>query len=323
MKYIEISIETSEAGIELLTGKLYAIGIDNFEIRDPRDVEEIMEKKSSYEWDYINDDVVEQLKLMPKISVYFDDDAEGRAQAEAVKSAISELKTEVAQGIYGENPELGSMEMSERSIDDIDWKDKWKEYFKPFKASEHIVIKPTWENYEASEGENVIEIDPGMAFGTGTHETTSMCLEMIDKYVYEGCSFLDAGCGSGILSIAAALLGASEVVGVDLDEEAVRVSSENFELNHVDNIARARLGDLTKGIGYKADIIAGNLMAELLCMLAEGIYEHLKDDGIFIASGILVEKEEMVLEALCEAGFVLVELEEKGEWCCVVMSKEM
>ena len=164
----------------------------------------------------------------------------------------------------------------------------------------------------------VIEIDPGMAFGTGTHETTSLCVKMLEKYQKKSDKVLDVGCGSGILSIAAALLGADDVLGVDIDPVAVEVASENIALNKAEHLARAQYGDLTKGIDYKADIVVANLMADLVMMLSEDAAKHMEKGGLFISSGILVEKKEQVASHLRGKGFEIVEIREDGGWCCIV-----
>ncbi|MCH4007068.1 MAG: 50S ribosomal protein L11 methyltransferase [Eubacterium sp.] len=321
MRYIEVSCETSETGIELLTAALDAAGISDTEVSDPRDVEEIMDKKESYEWDYIEESVVHKMEEAPRVSSYFPEGDEGRQQADKMKEVLQRVAEDVKSGMYGPDVDLGSMKITEQIRDDADWKDKWKAYFKPFHVSEHLVVCPSWEKYDPQEGEKIITIDPGMAFGTGTHETTSMCLALLEKYLKKGTKVLDAGTGSGILSIAAALLGAGEVLGVDVDRDAVRVAQENIAINHCENIARAEFGDLTKGVDYEADLIVGNLMAELICMLAEGIAAHLHKDGVFIASGILTEKEDMVEKAVTEAGLDLIEKQEKGEWSAMVFQK--
>ena len=207
------------------------------------------------------------------------------------------------------------------TVDDEDWKDKWKENFKPSKITKRIVVKPTWEEYIAGDGEIVLQIDPGMAFGTGTHETTSLCLRLMEKYLSdfpENKKVLDIGCGSGILSIAAALLGAGEVMAVEIDKDAVSVAEENVKLNGVLNNVSVVQGDLTKGIDFKADIIVANLMADLVMVLAESAANHMEDGGIFISSGILTEKKETVSEAIRNAGFEILEIEEDGEWCAIV-----
>jgi ribosomal protein L11 methyltransferase len=277
-----------------------------------------MERKESYEWDYINDDVVSQLERQPLVTIYLEDDENSTNTINEIRGVMSDLKEAAARGDYGEGVDFGSLELLTCTADDSAWKDKWKEYFKPFRVSDRIVIKPTWEKYDARDGDLILEIDPGMAFGTGTHETTSMCIEMIEKYLKPGDSVLDAGCGSGILSIAAALLGAQKVLGVDIDKTAVEVARENIEKNGVAAVADARYGDLTRGVDFRGDLVVANLMAELICLLSPDVPAHLSDGGIFISSGILTEKEEMVTEALQKAGFKIIEINRKGEWCCIV-----
>lgn len=179
------------------------------------------------------------------------------------------------------------------------------------------MIKPTWEDYEAGEKELVIEIDPGMAFGTGTHETTSGCIQLMEKYMKPGDKVLDVGCGSGILSIAAALLGSRDILAIDIDPVAVEVTRENVELNNVSEYVDTRYGDLTKGVSYRADIVVANLMADLVMMLTKDVAKHLEDGGIYISSGIIDFKEEEVCETLKRCGFEIIEILKKGEWCTV------
>ena len=179
------------------------------------------------------------------------------------------------------------------------------------------MIKPTWEDYQAGEKELVIEIDPGMAFGTGTHETTSGCIQLMEKYMKPGDKVLDVGCGSGILSIAAALLGSRDILAIDIDPVAVEVTRENVELNKISEYVDTRYGDLTKGVSYRADIVVANLMADLVMMLTKDVAKHLEDGGIYISSGIIDFKEEDVCETLKRCGFEIIEILKKGEWCTV------
>lgn len=165
-----------------------------------------------------------------------------------------------------------------------------------------------------------------MAFGTGTHETTSLCMKLMEKYLGEHPEekkILDVGCGSGILSICGALLGSREILGIEIDEDAVRVAHENVEENHVEDSVKVMQGDLTKGVDFKADVIVANLMADLVMLLSEDARKHLTEDGIFISSGILVEKEEMVSAAIREAGFRIIEIAEDGEWCAIAAVPEV
>lgn len=319
MKYLEITIKLNRCAIEPALAALDMIGIDDAEVRDPHDAEEIMADKETYEWDYVDAKVAADIGKTPEIHIYHDLSDHGFVAA--VSGAMEKLKKDFDDGVYGEGQDPGKITVTSEVKDDSLWKDKWKEYFKPAHISDRIVVKPTWEKYEPAEGEIVIEIDPGMAFGTGTHETTSMCIKALEKYITPSASMLDAGCGSGILSIAGARLGAADVLGVDIDEEAVRVSEENFELNGTSDVCRAEVGDVTKGVNYQADIVAANLMAELLCMIAGGLAAHMKKGGVLVSSGILNEKEEMVRSAFEDAGLTITEVMHDGEWCCIIAEK--
>lgn len=324
MKYLEVTVSIDENGVEPLLAMLDTVGIDNAEVIDPRDAEEIMADKETYEWDYVDEKVTENLGARPLIKVYHDSvtDEEDREFVALIRETTERLEKDAEEGIFGEGVNFGTIEVTSEVKDDSLWKDKWKEYFKPTHITDRIVVKPTWEGYDSKDDEIVIEIDPGMAFGTGTHETTSMCMKAMEKYVKPGMKVLDAGCGSGILSIAAAKLDAGDVLGVDIDEEAVRVSGENFELNKTQDVCNAEVGDVTKGVNYTADLIVANLMAELLCMISGGIAAHLEARGTFISSGILNEKEEMVRKAYDEAGLSVIEAIHDGEWCCIIAEKK-
>jgi len=185
-------------------------------------------------------------------------------------------------------------------------------------VTDKIVIKPSWEEYEKEKQDDlIIEIDPGMAFGTGTHATTSLCLKLIEKYLKKGDFVLDVGCGSGILSIASSLLGAEKTLGVDIDPIAVAISRENVELNKLSETVEIIEGDLAKGVFFKADIIAANLMADLVIMLTEDVAKHLKDNGIYISSGILLEKQFAVAEKIRSCHFEIIEILEQDDWCAI------
>lgn len=320
MKYIELKIYAKQQGIEQLTAMLLARDITEICIDDPNDMDDILNKKNEYGWDYIEDELKENLDREPVMSLYFDDNDEAKNTIEEIKAEVAELKQREADGEFGAESDMGTLKTEEIVVDDSDWKDKWKEFFKPTKITDKITVKPTWEEYTPQDGEVVIEIDPGMAFGTGTHETTSLCLKLMEKYLGENPEekkVLDVGCGSGILSIGAALLGSTDILGVEIDEDAVKVAQENVELNKVQGAVKVMQGDLTKGIDYKADIIVANLMADLVMMLSSSAQKHMEKDGVFISSGILVEKEEIVSEAIKAAGFEILEIAEDGEWCAI------
>ena len=334
MKYIELKVHASRQGIEAVTELLLENGIDQVVIDDPADMEDILNKKHEYDWDYIDGSVKQRPDREPTISAYFEDSEESRAQISNIKMQIMMLKGKEQYGEYGADADFGRLYAEDITVDDEDWKDKWKENFKPVKVTDRIVVKPTWEEYEAKADELILQIDPGMAFGTGTHETTSLCMKLLEKYIGEriggtvtccatmgadspGLKVLDVGCGSGILSIAAALLGCEDVLGIEIDEDAVEVAKENVALNGVSGAVEIRQGDLTKGVDYKADIIVANLMHNLVIQLSPSAKKHLNKDGVFISSGILLEKKEQVAEAVRGAGFEILEIPEDGEWCAI------
>ena len=317
MKYIEVKIRTSKSGIDPVLAALMNIGINDAMIDDPDEILAMIASPGPSEW-YDESQIPDLSMIEPAVTVFFADDEEGRSKSNDVRKAIEELAKSVAEGRYGAEADLGELSVSAKVEDDVLWRDKWKEYFKPTKLSNNIVVKPTWCEYEPNEEDIVIEIDPGMAFGTGTHETTMLCIRMIEKYMSDGYKVLDVGSGSGILSIAAAKLGASDVLGIDIDEDAVRVSNENYELNKVSDRAKAIVGDLTAGVDYKANIVVANLLADIVMRLSKDAKRHLGEKGIFITSGILTEKSEAVEKCMIECGFEIVEKAILGEWCSIV-----
>ena len=318
MKYIQVDIHVKRAGIEPVISALLEVGITDTVVEDPADIEELLHKKNDYDWDYIDKDVLDLQEEEPKVTVFLDDEEEGKKKLESILVAIEALKIEAEAGIFGEGADLGPLTVETSIEDDSQWRDNWKEYFKPKKVGRRIVVKPTWYDYDPDASDLVIELDPGMAFGTGTHETTSLCLRFMEEYVKPGVKVLDVGCGSGILSIAAALLQASEVLGVEIDPVAVDVARENIARNHVEKIARVQYGDLTEGIDYRADVIVANLMADLVMMLSEDVAKHLLPGGRYISSGILTEKRDQVAKAIENCGFLIEEIKEDGMWCAIV-----
>ena len=208
------------------------------------------------------------------------------------------------------------------NVREEDWANNWKKYFKPLPVGEKILICPSWETAENPEGRAVLSIDPGMAFGTGGHDTTRLVLETLEKYVTEGVDFLDVGCGSGILSIAACLLGAGRALGIDIDALAVKTAIENGELNGLTSPKyEIRLGDLARDVDGTFPVIAANIVADAIIMLSPAIPALLADDGVYIVSGIIDTREQDVLAALDNCGFTVVERHEHGGWLCMVCKK--
>ena len=193
-----------------------------------------------------------------------------------------------------------------------DWINNWKKYFKPMPVGEKLLIRPVWEDAEDSDGRIILDLEPGLAFGTGTHETTRLCMELIEKYIKPEDRFLDVGCGSGILSVAALLLGASSAVGVDIDRLAIKTAVENAEINKLSHRFTGICGDLTQQIFGKYNIIAANIVADIIITLSEDVSVYMNPDSVYIISGIIDIREADVLEAIEDRFTVIERREEKG-----------
>lgn len=301
MRYLELKIKMNKEVLGAVSEALAASGFDEMIISDPADYLEIEEHPEWYKYDYINEELAGQVNASPGITLYFSDDEGGRREAE--RAAVIAKKSGA------------DCRMSE-TADDSEWLYKWQEHFKPTKVGERIVVKPSWEEYDAAEGELVIGMDPGMAFGSGLHETTTLCIKALEKTMplARSLKVLDVGCGTGILSIAAAMLGADECLGIDIDADAVRVARENIERNGLTGRIQAVEGDLMEGVDFEPDIIVANLMADLVERLSPAAADHLKPGGIYISSGILDVKCERVAAAVRDAGFEIKEVSADGEW---------
>ena len=200
-----------------------------------------------------------------------------------------------------------------------DWENNWKEYFKSVPVGEKLLIHPVWDNDYNADGRVVLDIEPGLAFGSGGHDTTQLCLETLEKYVYDGAKVLDVGCGSGILGVCGLLLGAEKAVGVDIDPLAVKKAKENAELNGFDESRYTVYeGNLTDKVSGKYNIVVANIVADVIIMFCESVRQFMDDDAVFITSGIIDVREQDVLDAFEKYGFTVVERYESNGWLCFV-----
>lgn len=199
-------------------------------------------------------------------------------------------------------------------VNDSEWNENWKKYFKSTEIGERLAIVPSWERYENRQNRKVLHIDPGAAFGTGTHATTSLCLEMLDSHIENGMSVLDIGCGSGILAAAAVILGAERAVGVDIDAQSVKTARENAEINRIADKTEFFVGDLADKVSGKYDVICANIVADVVIRLMDSVKEYMKDDTLFIVSGIIDMREQDVLNAAKERGFNVAEAHTRDNW---------
>lgn len=305
--WIEVRVITKSEALEPVSGIFYSLDCKGVAIEDPNDI--LGREQGPLTWDFADINVLEHKGKVAVVKAYFAEEDNIDDVLTYVKEKIVELKE---MGI-----DVGEGKVEHEKMHEEDWANTWKKYYKPSKVGEKIVIKPIWEEYIAKEGELVVDLDPGMAFGTGTHETTRMCIQALEKYVKEESTVFDVGCGSGILAIAAAKLGSKLAVGVDLDPVAVESSIENVKYNNLNNIEILH-GNLVEVINDKADIVVANILAEIICILTDDVKRVLKEGGIFITSGIIHDRVEMVCEKLESAGFQVVEKNKDGEWNCIV-----
>ena len=308
--WIEITIHTTNEASEIVESILLDYGSTGVAIEDPTTLEE-----------NLHDDFGTIVELSP---------TDYPEVGVIVKGYINELnfdnetfnrfKDELEQ--LGKNINIGEFfKIETTTIQDSDWENSWKDYFDILTIGEKFVIVPTWREYENEEDKYVINIDPGMAFGTGGHETTSLCIKNLEKYVKPHDNVIDVGCGSGILSIAASYLTDGSLKAVDLDKLAVDVSRENFALNNLENRIEVEEASLLTKETKKYDVIVANILAHIIELMLEDAYKLLEDGGYFITSGIIKDKKDELLEKMLKQGFKLVKETSDNEWYSFVVTK--
>lgn len=324
MEWIEVFVATSQMGLEPVEGVLYQCGLNGLMIHDEADFAEFLENPNR-EWDYVADELVEEKQEQTTgITFFLRDNLYGREQLSQIKSALQSVK-ETEKEL-----DLGSLEVTMKNVAEEDWANNWKKYFKPFPVGDKIMIKPSWEELPAQTDKIILKIDPGHIFGTGTHETTQLCMELIEKYVKKDDMVLDIGCGSGILSIASLLLDAKEADAVDIDPNAIQIAYENSDRNDIDrNRYHVKAGNILEDkelqasySGKKYDLVVANIVADVIIALTKQVPDYIKDGGIFLCSGIITERKEDVLEALKAANFAVLDIKEKTSWVAIATRYE-
>ena len=305
--WIEVRVITKSEALEPISGIFYGLDCKGVAIEDPEDI--LGREQGPLTWDFADINVLEHKGKFAVVKGYFSEEDNIDEIIAYINEKVEEIK---ALGI-----DVGEGKVEFEKMYEEDWANNWKKYYKPSKVGEKIVVKPIWEEYEAKDEELVVELDPGMAFGTGEHETTRMCIQALEKYVQKDSTVFDVGCGSGILAIAAAKLGAKLAAGVDLDPVAVESAKENVGFNNIDNIEILH-GNLIEVIDGKADIVVANIIAEIICILTEDVSRVIKPNGYFITSGIIHDRVEMVTNKLEECGFEVVKVNKDGEWNCII-----
>ncbi len=311
MNYIQVKIETKTDAVEAISYVLMEQGVQGVEIEDPKDV--LMSPKSPTSWDYVEDSLISGDPEQVHIKAYFPENSDYTEKIAHIQESIDGMKHYL---------DVGTGNITTTFIEAEEWANEWKKYYKTTAVGKNMMIKPTWETYESKDkNQVVIELDPGMAFGTGTHETTSMCMALLEEYVKPGDTVLDIGTGSGILGITAAKLGAGKVIGGDLDETAVKVAQGNVLQNKVSSIMDVRYGDLLEMIKEKGDIVIANIIADVIIPLSKTVSSVMADDALFISSGIIEDRLDEVMKAIKQY-FDILEVRRQGEWAAVVAKKK-
>lgn len=310
MDYIQVAIETTTEAVEAISYFLVEENAGGVEICDPKDV--MNQDRKEVIFDLIDESLMKTEDLDTVfVKAYFSTEIDIKEKIEAIQE---HLKT------VSEFLNIGSGKISLLDIPEEKWANEWKKYYKPVKLGKNILIKPTWESCEIKD-ELVIEMDPGMAFGTGTHETTALCAMLIEKYMKPQDTVLDIGTGSGILGIIAAKMGAERVIGVDIDKVAVRVANENVQTNHVEDVMDVRAGNLIDVVSEKGDIVVSNIIADVIIILSDQVDQVIAENGIWIASGVINSRKADVIEAMERNGWKVEEIHEQKEWVAIVAKR--
>ena len=311
MKWCEISIQTSHEAVELIAEIFRDLGASGVVIEDPELVNDYI---TSGKWDYTDIPIAKETEVVvEKAYLPVNGELEGRIQ-----TLQQEIKALESRGVNTAPAVLTTAELQ-----DEDWSDTWKQYFHTEKPGERVVIKPTWEEYEPKDDEVVIELDPGAAFGTGTHATTSMCIRPLAKLVKPGMTVFDVGTGSGILSIISAKLGATNIQAVDYDDSVLKIVEENLEQNNVQDIISVAQSDLMQNVHGKAELVIANIIADIIIRLFDQLDEHLEQGGTLLTSGIIEDRIEDVLAAAEKHGYGVVERMESKGWACITFKRKV
>ena len=313
MNWLEVSVNTHSESVEVVSSILIELGSKGVSIEDPQDYYQLTDEQ--LEWLKVQQkDLYETDTVIVK--GYFQPSQWSKDSDVLLHEKLEEIK------VYG--LQTGPLSVQVKEVGEEDWANAWKQYYFPVRVTRFLTVVPSWVDYEKEQDDELlIELDPGLAFGTGTHPTTQLSLTALEQTIRGNESVLDVGTGSGVLSIASKLLGASKVTAFDIDEMATRVAKENIALNPTIGEIEVFENNLLVGVDQKSDLIVANILAEILLQMPEDAYRNLKDDGSLILSGIIESKANEVKEAYEKAGFTLVERMIMREWNCFIMKKDV
>ena len=311
MNWLELHIDTTNAGLDTVVALLSSLDIDGVVIDDETEFQEFLEDNRQY-WDYVDEDLEKEMEGKSRITFYLSEDEEGFAKMGEVRIALQRLKEE--------RSDCGTLLMTMDNLADSDWENNWKQYYKPMEIGERLLVIPEWETAEIGDRVPLI-LEPGLTFGTGSHATTRLCLTALEKEVKGGEKVLDLGCGSGILSIAALKLGASEATAVDIDDKCLTVAYDNAALNGIGkDTYTVKVGDILSDekvqaeIGGGYDIVLANIVSDVIIALAPAVHSLVKPGGFFLCSGIIDTRAEEVKGKLLEAGLTILDERSSEGW---------
>ena len=311
MNWLELHIDTNHQGLDTVETLLSSLGIDGVVIDDETDFHDFLENNRQY-WDYVDEDLQKQMAGRSRVTFYLEDAPAAAETVTAVKIALTALKKE--------RGDLGELSLSMEGVQDSDWENNWKKFYKPMEIGERLLVIPQWETADPK-GRVTLILNPGLTFGTGSHATTRLCLKALEQHIRGGESVLDLGCGSGILSIAALRLGAARAFACDIDEKCETVAYENAALNGVGkDVYTVRTGDvlsdekLKAAIGGGYDMVVANIVSDVIIGLAPHVRPYLKEGGKFLCSGIIDTRAEEVKQRLTDAGWAVLEERSSEGW---------
>ena len=312
MKWLELKIDAAPAGLEPVSALLEDLGITGLVIDDEGDFQDFLEHNHAY-WDYVDDQLMQEKKGLCRITFYLEDSPDGYNTLAQVRMALSRVKQE--------HPEYGRLLLTMENMEDADWENNWKQFYKPMEIGDRLTVIPEWESTGVPEDRVALRLNPGLTFGTGSHATTRLCLTALEEAVHGGETVLDLGCGSGILSIAALRLGAASAKAADIDEKCLTVAYENAALNGIGkNRYTVLVGDvlsdgaLREKLGGGYDVVVANIVADVIMGLAPMVRQFLKPGGLFLCSGIIDTRAEEVAESLRQNGWEIEKTRSGEGW---------